>query len=144
MTDAPDDTSGIEQREVRLGKRERLLLRGAEAYPVTVPVTHAIPELRTRYSDLEPDVRTGEQVGIAGRVVHLRNTGKLCFAALQSGDGSRMQAMVGLDAVGPESLADFKALVDLGDQLFVSGEVITSRRGELSIMVAEWRIAAKA
>jgi lysyl-tRNA synthetase class 2 len=52
--------------------------------------------------------------------------------------------MVSLAAVGEESLAAWKELVDLGDHLFVSGEVISSRRGELSIMVAEWEIAAKA
>ncbi|MDF2667570.1 MAG: lysS, partial [Microbacterium sp.] len=82
--------------------------------------------------------------GVAGRVVFSRNTGKLCFASLQAGDGSRIQAMVSLAAVGEESLQAWKELVDLGDHVFVSGEVISSRRGELSIMVAEWRIAAKA
>ena len=46
--------------------------------------------------------------------------------------------------MGEESLAEFKALVDLGDQLFVAGEVITSRRGELSIRADDWRIASKA
>src|SRR5690606_2198619 len=79
-----------------------------------------------------------------GRVVHLRNTGKLCFAALQSGDGSRIQAMVSLAEVGEESLERWKELVDLGDHVFVSGEVISSRRGELSVLAREWRIAAKA
>ena len=143
MTDAPADETN-EQREVRLGKRARLLERGEQAYPVGVPVTDTIGAVRARYADLEADVATGEVVGLAGRIVHLRNTGKLCFAALQAGDGSRIQAMVSLERVGEESLADWKALVDLGDQLFVSGEVITSRRGELSVMVAEWRIASKA
>ena len=143
MTDTPaDDTN--EQREVRLAKRARLLARGEEAYPVAVPVTDTVAAVKARYADLPTDTATGEVVGLAGRIVHLRNTGKLCFAALQAGDGSRIQAMVSLDAVGEESLADWKAIVDLGDQLFVSGEVITSRRGELSILVAEWRIAAKA
>ncbi|RIX30242.1 lysine--tRNA ligase [Amnibacterium setariae] len=143
MTDvAADDTN--EQREVRLGKRARLLDRGEEAYPVAVPVTDTIPAVRERYADLATDTATGDVVGLAGRVVHLRNTGKLCFAALQSGDGSRIQAMVSLDQVGEESLVDWKAVVDLGDQLFVRGEVITSRRGELSVLVHEWRIAAKA
>ena len=80
---------------------------------------------------------TGVTVGLAGRVVHQRNTGKLCFATLQAGDGSRIQAMVSLADVGEESLASWKELVDLGDHVFVSGEVISSRRGELSIMVAE-------
>ncbi|MGN6446804.1 lysine--tRNA ligase [Amnibacterium sp.] len=143
MTDAADlDTN--EQREVRLAKRARLLERGEEAYPVAVPVTDSIAAVRERFADLPTDTATGETVGLAGRIVHLRNTGKLCFAALQAGDGSRIQAMVSLDRVGEESLADWKAIVDLGDQLFVSGEVITSRRGELSILVSEWRIAAKA
>ncbi|GAA2751221.1 lysine--tRNA ligase [Amnibacterium kyonggiense] len=143
MTDTTaDDTN--EQREVRLAKRARLLERGEQAYPVAVPVTDTIAAVRERHADLGVDESTGEVVGLAGRIVHLRNTGKLCFAALQAGDGSRIQAMVSLDRVGEESLADWKAVVDLGDQLFVSGEVVTSRRGELSILVAEWRIAAKA
>jgi lysyl-tRNA synthetase class 2 len=137
-----DDTN--EQREVRLAKRARLLERGEQAYPVSVPVTDTIGAVRERYADLATDTATGVVVGLAGRIVHLRNTGKLCFAALQAGDGSRIQAMVSLDRVGEESLADWKAMVDLGDQLFVAGEVITSRRGELSILVSEWRIAAKA
>jgi lysyl-tRNA synthetase class 2 len=62
---------------------------------------------------------------------------------LQSGDGERIQAMVSLDKVGEESLELYKELVDLGDHLFVEGEVITSKRGELSILVASWKMAAK-
>ncbi|WP_423921283.1 lysine--tRNA ligase [Frigoribacterium sp. 2-23] len=132
-----------EQKAVRLAKRERLLETG-EAYPVGVPITTTIPAVRERHAALEQDTRSGEVVGLAGRVVHARNTGKLCFAALQAGDGSRIQAMVSLAEVGEESLAAWKDLVDLGDHVFVSGEVISSRRGELSIMVAEWSIASKA
>ena len=149
MTDAPVtippsvDEESVEQREVRLEKRARLLERG-DAYPVAVPVTTTIAEVRRRFADLGPDERTGETVAVAGRVVHLRNTGKLCFAALQAGDGSRLQVMVSRDSVGEESLADFKSLVDLGDQLFVRGEVITSRRGELSVLANAWQVAAKA
>jgi len=137
-----------EQKAVRLQKRARLIDEagdlGGGAYPVRLPISTTIPEVRDRFVGLGVDEASGETVGVAGRVVHLRNTGKLCFAALQSGDGSRIQAMVSLAEVGEESLAAWKELVDLGDHLFVSGEVITSRRGELSIMVKEWRIAAKA
>ena len=133
-----------EQKAVRLAKRERLIRSGVEAYPVSVPITTTIPAVRAQHPQLEPDTRTGDIVGLAGRIVHLRNTGKLCFASLQSGDGSRIQAMVSLAEVGEESLELWKELVDLGDHLFVSGEVISSRRGELSIMATEWKIAAKA
>jgi lysyl-tRNA synthetase class 2 len=159
MTDAPasdapatpadaelDDT--FEQKAVRLAKRERLLSEREDAaggpYPVLVPVTDTIPAVRARFGELEAGEETGVTVGVAGRVVFSRNTGKLCFASLQSGDGSRIQAMVSLAAVGEESLQAWKELVDLGDHVFVSGEVISSRRGELSIMVQEWQIAAKA
>jgi lysyl-tRNA synthetase class 2 len=51
--------------------------------------------------------------------------------------------MLSLDKVGEERLDLFKELIDLGDHLFVFGEVITSKRGELSILVDEWQIAAK-
>ena len=137
-----------EQKAVRLAKRERLNAAatnpGGGAYPVSVPVTDTIPAVRARYGELEADARTGVTVGLAGRIVHLRNTGKLCFASLQAGDGSRIQAMVSLGEVGEASLAGWKDLVDLGDHVFVAGEVISSRRGELSIMVTEWQVAAKA
>lgn len=137
-----------EQKAVRLAKRARLIDEASDlglgAYPVRLPITATIPEVRDRFVGLGVDEASGETVGLAGRVVFSRNTGKLCFATLQSGDGNRIQAMVSLAEVGEESLAAWKELVDLGDHVFVSGEVITSRRGELSIMVREWRIASKA
>ncbi|TFC47242.1 lysine--tRNA ligase [Cryobacterium sp. TMT1-21] len=145
---AAAEAESNEQKLVRLAKRDRLNAAatgpGGGAYPVSVPVTDTIPAVRARFGDLEADAVTGVTVGLAGRVVHLRNTGKLCFASLQSGDGTRIQVMVSLSEVGEESLAAWKDLVDLGDHLFVSGEVISSRRGELSIMAAEWQVAAKA
>ncbi len=146
--DEPTEDDVFEQKAVRLAKRERLLAERTDAaggpYPVSVPITATIPELRARYGELEAGAETGETAGVAGRLVFSRNTGKLCFASLQSGDGSRIQAMVSLASVGEESLQAWKDLVDLGDHVFVSGEVISSRRGELSIMVSDWQIAAKA
>ncbi|ASO17986.1 lysyl-tRNA synthetase class 2 [Actinoalloteichus hoggarensis] len=133
-----------EQMRIRREKRSRLLESGTEPYPVVLPVTHAIADIRTRHAGLEPDTATGEIVGIAGRVMFLRNTGKLCFATLRSGDGTELQAMLSLGQVGAEALAAWKADVDLGDHVFVHGEVITSRRGELSVMADEWRLGAKA
>ena len=138
------DAEVSEQKAVRLAKRDRLNELGLEAYPVAVPITDTIPAVRARFGELEADATTGVTVGLAGRIVHLRNTGKLCFASLQSGDGSRIQAMVSLAEVGEENLELWKDLVDLGDHVFVSGEVISSRRGELSIMVREWKMASKA
>jgi lysyl-tRNA synthetase class 2 len=148
MTDAPHvepDADDIdEQHAVRLGKREQMLATGLEPFPVSVPVTTTISAVRDAHPDLEPEAATGEVVGIAGRVVHMRVTGKLAFLSLQEGSGERLQAMVSFGEVGEESFELLKDLVDLGDHVFVSGEVIASKRGELSIMVSQWAIAAKA
>ena len=140
----PTDAEVSEQKAVRLAKRDRLNASGEEAYPVSVPVTATIAEVRDRYPDLKADTTTGATVGVAGRVVHLRNGGKLCFATLQAGNGERIQAMISLAEVGQERLDQWKELVDLGDHVFVSGEVISSKSGELSVMATEWKIASKA
>lgn len=142
----PADASGDlpEQLKVRREKRERLLLAGHPAYPVWVERTHTLVEVREQWGHLATGEETQEVVGVAGRVVFIRNTGKLCFATLQEGIGTRLQVMLSLAEVGEEGLADWKALVDLGDHVFVEGRVISSRRGELSVLARSWRMASKA
>jgi lysyl-tRNA synthetase, class II len=132
-----------EQMRVRREKRARLLERGVDPYPVELPRTRSLAEIRERYPDLPVDTATGDMVGVTGRVMFLRNTGKLCFATLREGDGTELQAMLSLNNVGADALSEWKSEVDLGDHVFVHGEVITSRRGELSVMADSWRMAAK-
>src|ERR1700744_2327084 len=105
----------FEQKAVRLAKRDRLNDLGLGAYPVGVPITDTIGAVRARFDNLTADEKTGEIAALAGRVVSVRNSGKLFFVQLQAGDGDRVQAMVSLGEVGEESLALFKELVDLGD-----------------------------
>jgi lysyl-tRNA synthetase class 2 len=133
-----------EQFRIRQGKRQRLLDEGREAYPVAVPRTHSLAQIRAAHSDLVADSTTGEHVGVAGRVVFARNSGKLCFATLQEGDGTQLQAMISLAGVGADALDGWKSDVDLGDIVYVHGEVISSRRGELSVLADSWQMAAKA
>lgn len=111
---------------------------------MSVDRTHSLLEIREQFPSLEADTATGELVGVAGRVIFVRNTGKLCFATLQEGDGTQLQAMISLAGVGEDALAAWKSDVDLGDFVFVHGEVISSRRGELSVMADKWQIASKA
>ena len=139
---AADDVP--EQFRIRQGKRQRLIDEGREAYPVAVPRTHSLAEVRAAHSDLVADSTTGEHVGVAGRVVFARNSGKLCFATLQEGDGTQLQVMISLAGVGADGLDGWKSTVDLGDIVFVHGEVISSRRGELSVLADSWQMAAKA
>ena len=133
-----------EQFRIRQGKRQRLIDEGREAYPVSVPRTHSLAQIRAAHSDLVADSTTGEHVGVAGRVVFARNSGKLCFATLQEGDGTQLQAMISLAGVGADALDGWKSDVDLGDIVYVHGEVISSRRGELSVLADSWQMAAKA
>lgn len=129
-----------------MAKRARLLAAGTDPYPVTVRRTHSLAEVREKYPELPVDTATGDQVAVVGRVMFLRNTGKLCFARLEEGgaDGAHLQVMLSLDRVGEERLSAWKSDVDLGDHVEIVGEVITSKRGELSILTDEWRIASKA
>ncbi len=133
-----------EQMRVRRSKRDRMLADGVQPYPVTVARTATLAEVRAQYADLPTDTATGDRVSITGRVIFIRNGGRLCFATLRDGDGTELQAMLSLDKVGAEALEDWKRLVDLGDLVGVTGEVITSRRGELSVLADSWTMSAKA
>jgi lysyl-tRNA synthetase class 2 len=133
-----------EQMRVRREKYDRLITDSDRApFAVRLPRTATLAEVRAAHPNLPVDTETGDVVGVAGRVIFLRNTGKLCFAMLREGE-SELQVMLSLDRVGADSLAAWKGDVDLGDIVFVRGEVISSKRGELSVLAEEWRIAAKA
>ena len=133
-----------EQLRVRRAKRERMLAAGTDPYPVAVPRTTSLAAVRRAHADLAPGVETDEVVSVTGRVVFARGTGKLAFATLQEGDGTRLQAMLSLAQVGADALAAWGADVDLGDVVSVTGRVIASRRGELSVLASSWAMATKA
>jgi lysyl-tRNA synthetase class 2 len=138
-----DEPDIPEQYRIRRDKRARLLAEGRDPYPVAVERTHTLAQVRAAHPDLPVDTATDDVVGVAGRVIFARNSGKLCFATLQEGDGTALQVMVSLDKVGRESLDAWKTDVDLGDIVYVHGNVISSRRGELSVLADSWRMASK-
>ena len=131
-----------EQVRVRRDKLDRLRASGVDPYPVGYPRTALAADLHARLAGLAADVATGERVGVAGRVMLSRIGGKLCFATLRDGSGD-IQVMLSLDRVGPDALAAWKSDVDLGDHVGVTGEVITSKRGELSVLAESWALTAK-
>src|SRR5450755_4418741 len=147
MTDADRVVRPIggmpDQMQVRLAKRDRLRAAGTDPYPVGFPRTATIAEVRERYPALAAGESTGERVGVTGRVMLSRVGGKLCFATIRDGTGE-IQVMISLDRVGERALAAWKADVDLGDHIGVAGEVIASRRGELSVLADSFAITAKA
>ena len=141
--DAYDDELP-EQMRVRRAKYDRLIGDPLRApFPVNVARTHSLAEVRAAHPDLAAGTETDDVVGVTGRVIFVRNTGKLCFATLREG-AVELQVMLSRDQVGEQSLADWKADVDLGDLVFVEGRVISSRRGELSVLASAWRLTGKA
>ncbi len=132
-----------EQLRIRREKRAGLLERGIEPYPVAVERTKSLKEIREKYVGLEIDVATGDLESLTGRIIFKRDTGKLCFATLREGDGTELQAMLSLDKVGEDALSAWKSDIDLGDIVSISGEIITSKRGELSILANSWKLASK-
>ena len=105
---APIEEDLPEQLRIRREKRATLLANGVEPYPVSVPRTKSLKEIREKYTGLEIDVATGDIESLTGRIIFKRDTGKLCFATLREGDGTELQAMFSLDKVGQESIDSWK------------------------------------
>ncbi len=139
-----DEDDLPEQLRIRREKRAAILQRGQDPYPVSVPRTTSLLEIRQKHKDLPIDVGTGIIESVTGRVIFKRDTGKLCFANLREGDGTELQAMFSLDKIGEDQLELWKSDIDLGDIVSVTGEIITSKRGELSILANTFALAAKA
>lgn len=131
-----------QQQQVRLAKLNRLAEAGRSGYPVAVPRDRDIAEVAKQFCGLPANTRTGAQVAVAGRVRALRDFGGLTFAVLQDGPAT-LQAMFSSDQLGAGEHRLLRSTVDLGDYLSVSGEVLTSRTGELSVLAGSWQMAAK-
>ena len=132
----------IDERDHRWGKVEALRARGVDTYPVRFDRDHTAAELAERYGTLPPGTETDDEVRVAGRILLLRRQGRLSFANLRDGSGT-VQLFVSRADVGPDLHAAFDDL-DLGDWVGVTGTVMTTRRGELSVRVRTFSLLAKA
>jgi lysyl-tRNA synthetase class 2 len=124
-----------EQMRVRIAKADRLREAGVDPYPAGFLRDTVLAEVVSKFDGLPADARTGQEVRVAGRVVALRDLGGLCFARMRDFTGE-LQLILGADDL-------WRSGVDLGDHVGVRGEVVTSRRGELSVRVADWTVTAK-
>lgn len=139
---APPIAVTTEQQRIRRAKLDALVAAGMEPYPVRVPRTGDITALRRRFAGLAAGADTGEQVSVCGRVRALRDHGGLVFADLQEGE-DRVQVLTGRRRLGRDPHRLWRHTVDLGDLVSVTGTVVTSHSGELSIEADTWAMAAK-
>ncbi len=131
-----------DQRDLRLAKIAAMRETGTEPYPVRFDFTATAGGLRAEFGDLEPGTTTETNVCIAGRLLLLRRQGKLSFATLQDRDG-QIQLFVSQKVIGEAKHDEFDHL-DRGDWVGVTGSVMTTRRGELSVNVESFELLAKA
>ncbi|MFB9235390.1 bifunctional lysylphosphatidylglycerol synthetase/lysine--tRNA ligase LysX [Plantactinospora siamensis] len=129
-----------EQTRVRVEKLDRLRAAGIDPYPVGYPRTDECAAVAARHAGLGADTWTGETVRLAGRVLLTRDHGRLTFATIRDGSGD-LQLM--LDGETEGGLERWRRTVDLGDHVGVTGEVGTTRRGELTVRVRSWELTAK-
>ncbi|WP_406440496.1 bifunctional lysylphosphatidylglycerol synthetase/lysine--tRNA ligase LysX [Streptomyces sp. NBC_01613] len=120
-----------EQVRIRHRTLDRLRADGTDPYPVGIPQrTHALA-----------DVRQGEQVTVAGRVMLVRDFGGIVFAVLRDWSGDRQLALTREDS-GP-ALDRFTADTDIGDHITATGRAGVSDKGEPTVFVTSWQLIGK-
>jgi lysyl-tRNA synthetase class 2 len=138
------DPEAVDARGIvatRRAKVARLREAGIDPYPVGFRPSHTVAAVVAEHADLEPGAETGVDVTVAGRVVAKREMGRLRFLVLQE-DGATLQLfcpLATLDEPSRELLDD----LDVGDWLGATGEVIASKRGELSVRPARLTLLGK-
>lgn len=123
----------------RLAKYRGIVESGG--FPYSFERTDTAADLVSRFPDLEPGATTGEIVTIAGRLQTTREMGKLIFAPVVDGSGS-LQLFVDKRTLGDDAFAAFRDL-DAGDWIGATGEVIVTKRGELSVRISEFELLQK-
>lgn len=123
-----------EQVRVRMDKLEKLNDAGIDAYPVAYPPTHTVAGARR--------APQGTTVRVCGRLLRIRDYGGVVFAVVRDWSGE-IQLVIDRERVGAKRSDEFHEFFDLGDLIEVSGQIGRSRRGELSLLAADWRMLGK-
>ena len=139
--DAQDALEENRLTALRLAKVEAMRRAGADPYPVRFDPTASASQLAETHGEIEPGAETGVTVSVAGRLMGKRVMGKVAFGVLQDWSG-KIQLFADASRLGGR-FADFEDL-DLGDWVGATGEVVKTKKGELSVRIAEIRLLAKA
>ncbi|HQF36873.1 MAG TPA: lysine--tRNA ligase [Candidatus Dojkabacteria bacterium] len=133
----------IGQRNVRIEKVKKLQQLGINPYPTNVKKEIANQKIREDFSNLE-----NQKLWVAGRIMSLRNIGKIIFANLQDSSGS-IQLYIKEDTIESTNISnqtlgwEHLNLLDIGDFVSAYGEVTKTKTGEISILVHNLQVASK-
>lgn len=135
-------SSDSDIRLLRLEKVAKLRESGRNPYPATGARTDLASGLHAEFDGkLEAGEHTGRVASVAGRIMLKRDMGKLTFATLHDASGD-IQLFVSKGDLGDEAFAEFVDL-DLGDWISVTGEVIMTKKSELSVKASEFQLLSK-
>jgi lysyl-tRNA synthetase, class II len=142
MTDPTEEVRAPAEDVVaaRRHKLERLRARGVEPFALRFDPDATASEVSDRWGEIEPGASSGETVRVAGRLVGLRRLGKLWFGVLRDRSGD-LQLFLAEDTLKEWDLLED---LDLGDWLGAAGEVVKTRRGELSVRASSLTLLSKA
>jgi lysyl-tRNA synthetase class 2 len=127
---------------VRKAKRAALIAAGQEPYARHFNPTAHAAALEERYLKLADGEGTEDEASVAGRVMALRDQGKVLFIVLRDATGD-LQLFCRVDVLGQETFALLKDL-DLGDWIGATGTILRTRRGQLSLMPTQAQLLSKA
>ena len=128
-------------RKVRLAKREAILAEGKNPYGSAYRYTHHVDELNRLYADLEDGATTEDQVKVAGRIMAIRDQGKIMFIVLRD-YGNDIQLFCRINSLGEDLFKEMKDL-DVGDWIGAEGAMMRTRRGQLSVAVEGFTLLSK-
>jgi lysyl-tRNA synthetase class 2 len=124
----------IKEDVVRLERLNHLRSLGIDTYP-----SHTEKRISTKEALAKPEKT---QVEIAGRLISKREMGKISFSHLKDESG-KIQLAFSEKELGKDSYKLFIKYFDLGDFLHVEGEIFTTHKGELSILVKKYTLLTK-
>jgi len=128
-----------EIKKERIKKLERIRKSGDLAYPASVKRTHTVAEAVADFGKLS---KAQKEIILVGRIRSIRGHGGSTFLTLEDGSGS-MQAYVKKDRVGEQVYDSFLETFDIGDFIQVRGILFTTKKGEKTLEVADYKMLAK-
>jgi lysyl-tRNA synthetase class 2 len=140
---AADQASTLnDERATRLAKRAALFEAGQNPYPEHSELEDYVADIETKYADLADGEDTEDVVKIAGRVVAKRGQGKIMFIVVRDAT-AEIQLFCRINDMDEAAWNTLKAL-DLGDILGVTGVVVRTQRGQLSVAPKSATLLSKA
>jgi lysyl-tRNA synthetase class 2 len=141
--EAPEPEDHNELLRVRRAKLDALRAAGIDPFPPSFPGVVPTATVHAEHPGLEAGAETDATYRVAGRLTQRRGQGKMAFLDLVDRSG-RLQLQARIDVLGEEKMARLLDAIDLGDILGIDGTAFVTRRGELSLLIDDYTVLAKA